>query len=228
MEMMPHHERRVAVESAPQPAERTPLPTFGPVLPHDWRNGLRTLVTPLCTLRELQPDDAPSLCAQLTTEEVSRFISPPPTSVEGFEAFIQWAHEQRARGRYACFAVVPAGETAAVGLFQVCLRDAAEPMTAEWGFVLGSAYWGTGIFLACARRVLEFVFNELPVRCLKALAVPQNGRGNGALRKVGAVRIGLLRGSLERFGKRLDQAVWMITRRDWLAALRRRSQETVH
>ena len=30
-------------------------------------------------------EDAPSLLAMLTTEEVSRFISPPPTTVEGFE-----------------------------------------------------------------------------------------------------------------------------------------------
>jgi RimJ/RimL family protein N-acetyltransferase len=122
---------------------------------------------------------------------------------------------------------VPKGETAAVGLFQVCLRD-QEPMTAEWGFVLGSSYWGTGIFIACARRVLEFVFTQLPVRCLKALAVPMNGRGNGALRKVGAVRIGLLKESLERFGERLDQAVWIISRRDWLASVRSRWRQTVH
>ena len=226
MEMMPHHADALAVDVS-RPIEQAPLPTFGPVLPHDWRTGLRTMITPLCTLRELTVDDAPSLCAQLTTEEVARFISPPPTTVEAFASFIQWAHEQRARGRYACFGVVPAGETAAVGLFQVCLRD-EEPATAEWGFVIGSAYWGTGIFLACARRVLEFVFTQLPVGYLKALAVPQNGRGNGALRKVGAVRVGLLRASLDRFGERLDQAVWMISRRNWLVWLRNQSRETVH
>ena len=224
---MPHHVQRVDVEPGPPPGERPPLPTFGPVLPHDWRKGLRTMITPLCSLRELRIEDAPSLCAQLTTEEVARFISPPPTTVEGFEAFIRWAHDERARGRYACFGVVPKGETAAVGLFQVCLRD-QESMTAEWGFVLGSAYWGTGIFIACARRVLEFVFTELQVRCLKALAMPQNGRGNGALRKVGAVRIGLLRGSLQRFGDRLDQAMWIISRRDWLASVRNRWRDIVH
>jgi RimJ/RimL family protein N-acetyltransferase len=227
MEMMPHHVQRGDVEPAPRSAARPPLPTFGPAQPHDWRTALPTMITPLCTLRELRLEDAASLCAQLTTEEVSRFISPPPTTVEGFEAFIRWTHDQRARGRYACFGVVPNGEAAAVGLFQVCLRD-QEPMTAEWGFVLGSSYWGTGIFIACARRVLEFVFTQLPVRCLKALAVPMNGRGNGALRKVGAVRTGLLKGSLDRFGERLDQAVWIISRRDWLASVRNRWRQTVH
>jgi RimJ/RimL family protein N-acetyltransferase len=225
--MMPHHVRHVDAEFEPRPAELAPLPTFGPELPHDWRKGLRTTITPLCTLRELRIEDASSLCALLTTEEVSRFISPPPTTVEGFEDFIRWAHDQRARGQYACFGVVPSGQTAAVGLFQVCVRN-REATRAEWGFVLGSAYWGTGIFMECARRVLEFVFTELPVKRLEALAVPQNGRGNGALRKVGAVRAGVLRASLRRFGERLDQALWIITRRDWLAALRGKVRETVH
>ena len=71
------------------------------------------------TLRELEVTDAPSLLSMLTTEEVSRFISPPPTTVEGFERFIRWAHAERAAGRYVCFAVVPHGMTTAVGLFQV-------------------------------------------------------------------------------------------------------------
>src|SRR5436305_7757067 len=42
--------------------------------------------------------DAPSLFALLTTEEVARFISPPPSSIEGFERFIQWAARQRIGG----------------------------------------------------------------------------------------------------------------------------------
>lgn len=227
VEMMPHHVHHVHAEFEARPAEWVPLPTFGPALSQNWREGLLTRTSPLCTLRELTLEDAPSLCALLTTEEVSRFISPPPTSVEGFETFIRWAHQQRAQGRYACFGVVPTGQTAAVGLFQVCMRD-AEATTAEWGFALGSAYWGTGIFMECARRVIDFVFGELGMQRLEARAVAENGRGNGALRKVGAVRAGLLRGSFERMGERLDQALWIITRQDWLPALRSKLRETVH
>jgi ribosomal-protein-alanine N-acetyltransferase len=226
--MMPHHVRAQGHEELETwRVDRPPLPTFGPSAPHDWRKALPTLATPLCTLRELKVEDAASLCRLLTTEEVSRFISPPPTSVEAFESFIRWAHEQRAKGRYACFAVVPAGETEAIGLFQVCLRD-PNATSAEWGFVLGSKYWGTGIFIEGARRVMEFVFGQLGLTLLEARAVPQNGRGTGALRKIGAEKVGVLRGSLERFGERLDQAVWIVTRQNWWLALRRKWCETVH
>jgi RimJ/RimL family protein N-acetyltransferase len=46
----------------------------------------------------------------------------------------------------------------------------------------------------------------------------QNGRGNGALRKLGAVQEGILRGSLLKNGKYLDQIMWSIVARDWCQA----------
>src|SRR5262245_16883031 len=107
----------------------------------DWQAGLPILRGLRLTLRELRREDAPALLAHLTTEQVTRFISPPPTTLAGFEQFIAWTHRQRAQGRYMCLAVVPNGQTTPVGLFQVHLTD-PEAGTAEWGFVLGSAYWG--------------------------------------------------------------------------------------
>ena len=85
----------------------------------DWRQGLPTLNGQRVVMRELKATDAPSLFALLTTEEVSRFISPPPTTVEGFERFIAWAQRQRAAGSYVCFAVTLRGFDTAIGIFQV-------------------------------------------------------------------------------------------------------------
>ena len=70
----------------------------------DWRQALPVLTGSMVTLRELRLSDAPSLLAMLSTEEVARFISPPPTTVEGFERFIAWTHRERAAGNYVCFA----------------------------------------------------------------------------------------------------------------------------
>jgi len=180
----------------------------------DWKTGLPVLTGAGFTLRELQLEDAASLLAMLTTEEVSRFISPPPTTVEGFERFILWAQRERQAGNYACFAVVPAGMTTAVGIFQI---RSLEPgcATAEWGFALGSAFWGTGLFLDGARQVLDFAFDTLGARRLEARAAVANGRGNGALRKVGAVQEGVLRRSFLRHGQYHDQVLWSILADDW-------------
>ena len=97
--------------------------------------------------------------------------------------------------------------------------DAADASTAEWGFVLGAAYWGTGLFLAGAQRVIDFAFAHLGIQRLEARAALPNGRGNGALRKLGAVRGAGAPGSFERHGERLDQALWTIARDNHWAAL---------
>jgi ribosomal-protein-alanine N-acetyltransferase len=120
-----------------------------------------------------------------------------------------WANRERAAGNYACFAVVPHGMDTAVGLFQVRQLEPGWG-TAEWGFALGSAFWGTGMFNEGAELVLDFVFETIGVHRLEARAAVQNGRGNAALQKVGAVKEGVLRRSFLRDGQYMDQALWAI------------------
>jgi RimJ/RimL family protein N-acetyltransferase len=102
----------------------------------------------------------------------------------------------------------------AIGIFQV---RSLEPgfATAEWGFAMGSQYWGTGLFLDGARLVLDFAFDVIGTRRLEARAAVANGRGNGALRKVGAVQECVLRRSFLRNGQHHDQALWGILAEDW-------------
>ena len=180
----------------------------------NWKTALPVLAGSTFTLRELGIEDAPSLLAMLSTEEVSRFISPPPTTVEGFERFIMWAQRERQAGNYACFAIVPQGMSTAIGIFQV---RSLEPgfASAEWGFALGSQYWGTGMFVDGARLVLDFAFDVIGAQRLEARAAVANGRGNGALRKIGAVQEGLLRRSFLRNGQHHDQVLWGILADDW-------------
>jgi [ribosomal protein S5]-alanine N-acetyltransferase len=218
------------MEKMPYQAGIEPSPCVMPVtsvVTSDWRTGLPLLTGSRVVLRELEPSDAPSLLAMLTTEEVTRFISPPPTTVEGFERFITWTHHQRAAGQYVCFAVVPDGIDAAVGLFQV---RSLEPGfgTAEWGFAIGSMFWGTGIFVDAAEQVLDFAFTAMGVHRMEARAAIRNGRGNGALRKLGAVQEGVLRRSFLRNGEHLDQALWSILDEDWFQAKTISGSRVIH
>lgn len=180
----------------------------------NWRDALPVLSGTMVSLRELESGDAVSLLTMLTTHEVARFISPAPATIEGFQRFITWAHRERERGNYVCFSVVPHGMKTAVGLFQVRQLEAGFA-TAEWGFALGSAFWGTGMFVEGARLVLDFVFETLAVHRLEARAAVVNGRGNGALRKIGAVQEAVLRRSFLSNGQYLDQTLWSILDSDW-------------
>jgi RimJ/RimL family protein N-acetyltransferase len=215
MEKMPY---RVELDTIAVPL------TIGKGVSTGWQQGLPTLTGRQVVLRELRVSDAPALFALLTTEEVSRFISPPPSTVEGFERFISWTIRQRSAGSYACFAVTLRGLDTAVGIFQ--LRQ-LEPGfgVAEWGFAIGSACWGTGVFQDSAGLVLEFAFDTLGVRRLEARAAVLNGRGNGALQKIGAVQECVLRKSFLRNGQHLDQVLYAVIDIDWRNS---RAPKTTH
>jgi RimJ/RimL family protein N-acetyltransferase len=207
------------MEKMPYPQHDSLLPTVSATVPApaalDWRNGLPTLTGALVSLREVRLSDAPSLFAALTGVEVSQFISPPPHSVDGFEKFIAWTHRQREAGLCICFAVMPKGSDTAIGLFQA---RSLEPSfgTAEWGFAIANEFWGTGMFLDGARLVLDFAFDVIGVHRMEARSTLRNSRGNGALRKLGAVQEGILRRSLLRNGEFLDQSLWTIIADDRL------------
>lgn len=211
---------------------QTGCPTVSDVTSSDWRQALPVLSSQQVVLRELRVSDAASLFAMLTTEEVSRFISPPPSTVEGFERFIAWTLRQRAAGSYVCFAVTLKGADTAVGIFQV--RELEKNFaTAEWGFALGSQFWGTGLFVEGAKLTMEFAFETLHVHRLEARAAVRNGRGNAALLKVGAVPEAVLRQSFLRNGEYLDQTLYAIVDDDWRARApqqwnRSAIRETVH
>jgi RimJ/RimL family protein N-acetyltransferase len=183
----------------------------------DWTTGLPVLKGRRIMLRELVKSDALSLLSMLSTEEVAKFISPPPTTPQGFEKFVTWAQRERQAGNQFTFGMVPEGCDHAVGLVQV-RAIAPRFSVAEWGFAVGSPFWGTGLFLAGARMTLDFAFQHTAVNRLEARAVVQNFRGNGALRKLGAVQEGVLRGSLLKDGKYLDQMMWSIISQDWFQA----------
>jgi [ribosomal protein S5]-alanine N-acetyltransferase len=188
-----------------------------PLVCSDWRRGIHVPVGAEFTLRHLRISDAATLLAMLTTEEVARFISPPPTTVAGFERFIEWTAEQQAAGRYVCFGIVPRGWNAAVGLIQFRALDSGFSV-AEWGFAIGSPFWGTGLFASAAEQALEIVFAMTGIHRLEARACLGNGRGNGVLRKLGAQPEAKLNRSFGRAGEFHDQQLWSILREDWISA----------
>ncbi len=192
----------------------------------DWRFRLPVLSAGDVTLREVRATDAEALVSLLTTPEITRFISTPPQTVEGFEMFIAASQRLRAAGQGACFAVTLRGYDTAIGIFQVRQVSSSEDEapqaggaieTAEWGFAIGSPFWGTGIFEQCAALVMEFAFEHVRVHRLEARCAVRNGRGGKALQKVGAVPEGILRKAFLCGNEYLDQLLYAIIEHDWRA-----------
>jgi len=224
MEKMPYNPECDSTVLRTQTATMTTNTQTSEIVTTDWQASLPVLTGVQVALRELRASDSASLFAMLTSEEVSRFISPPPTTIEGFERFIAWTVRERQAGRYVCYAVTVKGYDTAIGIFQV--RE-LEPCfaTAEWGFAIGSAFWGTGVFQESADLVLEFAFDTLGVHRLEARAAVKNGRGNGALLKIGAVQEGLLRRSFLKNGEFVDQVLYAILEDDWRDIRRQFTEE---
>jgi RimJ/RimL family protein N-acetyltransferase len=179
-----------------------------------WRHTCPTLRSASATLRELRPGDATTLFTLLTDDQVAQFISPPPSSPQGFEQFIDWTIAQREAGAYVCLGVVPDGMSEPVGLFQLRQLN-GDWNVAEWGFIIAAPFWGTGLFVDAAQSILKFAFEVLAVHRIEARAAVPNGRGHGALRKLGAVNELNLRRSFVRHGVRYDQVMWSILADEW-------------
>ncbi len=179
-----------------------------------WTREVPRLSGPLVTVREVVASDARTLFELLSDPAVAEHVSTPPPSAEAFCSFIAWAQRQRATGQSVCFGIVPHGLGAAVGIIQV---RALEPsfFTAEWGFALGKAFWGTGVFIEAADLVAEFAFTSMNVYRLEARAVDANARGLGALQKLGARAEGTLDRAFRKNGHQLAQLLWSLHQDEW-------------
>ena len=184
---------------------------------HDssWRLGVPALRNEAVALRELKISDAPMLLEHVSGSSV-QYLTPPPQSVEDFTRFIRRARVERRRGAQLSLGIVPGGQSAPVGLAQIW---AIEPdfSTAEWGFVLGESVWGTGLFGASARLLLDFAFDTLGVVRLETRIVEANVRGNKAMLKLGAAREGTLRCGFRSGDTFMDHVMWSILAHEWRA-----------
>lgn len=193
----------------------------------DWRRQLPVLTGRRVILRELRPSDAASLLTYLTADEVTRHVSAPPSTVEGFERFIAWVQREQQAGRLACYAVTLVGQDAAIGIMQARPTHAG---TAECGAVIGEPFWGTGAFEEAARLVAGFAFGVLGVHRLEARVSVENDRCLQALHKIGAAQEGVLRQSLSLRGQRIDQTLCSMTIDDYqaLGAGKKVTQPVIH
>jgi RimJ/RimL family protein N-acetyltransferase len=179
-----------------------------------WTTQIDALSGDLVGVREVVDADAPALFDLLTDPVVAADMSAPPQSVGAFRGFIAWAREERAQARSVALGIVPRGLEDAVGIIQVRAQEPSWTV-AEWGFAIGAAFWGTGVFPEAANLVAGFAFDRMGVHRLEARAVIANARGNGALQKLGARPEGTLARSFPRGARRDPQLMWGLHADDW-------------
>jgi ribosomal-protein-alanine N-acetyltransferase len=150
----------------------------------------------------------------LLLADASRFgIDEPVSELAVQQMLDRIAHDRRTGVAFTYVITVPSTR-AVVGLLQTRQIDLSWE-SAEWECTLAPSWRGTGVFLEAARLVGSFAFGTVGVHRLEARVLLQNGRANGALRKLGAVQEGILRESMRRGNEYLDQVLWSVLKEDW-------------
>ena len=180
----------------------------------NWRSELPTLTARLVTLREPSSSDLRSLMDVLLLGDASRFGIDEPVSEVAVQQLLDRIARDREAGVAFSFLVTISSTRAVIGLVQARQIDLSWE-SAEWECTLAPSWRGTGAFLETARLVGSFAFGTVGVHRLEARVLLQNGRANGALRKLGAVQEGVLRESVRRGNAYLDQVLWSVLKEDW-------------
>jgi RimJ/RimL family protein N-acetyltransferase len=179
-----------------------------------WRTALPMLSGRTVTLREPLAEDLPALVSLLSLGDATRFGIDEPVSEVAIQELIERVARDRASGVAAAWAITLATTGAIVGLIQVRQLDPSFE-AAEWECTLLPSARGTGAFVEAARLAGSFAFGTLNTHRLEARVLLQSGRGNGALRKLGAVQEGVLRRSVRYAGEYFDQVLWSMLKEDW-------------
>ena len=178
-----------------------------------WTDRVPLLHGDLTTLREVAASDVYPLFTLFSDPAVSAYMAPPPPTLAKFAGFVEWSHQQRAQGDGVCFGIVPDGMTAAVGILQVRLEPASSD--AEWGFVLSTHFWSTGVFADAANVLVEFAFTTMRVERLEARMALRNRRAHAAVQKLGARFESTLESSSPEGILRDPESVWALREHDW-------------
>jgi RimJ/RimL family protein N-acetyltransferase len=179
-----------------------------------WRAELPLLAGRSVVLREPVGLDLGPLVDLLSLDDATRFGIDEPVTEFGIQQYLDRVARERAMGLGFSYVVTMAAARTIVGLVQVRQLDPAFE-AAEFECTITPSSRGSGVFLEAARLVGSFVFGSLGTHRLESRVLAENGRANGALRKLGAVQEGVLRRSVRRGGEYFDQVLWSVLKEDW-------------
>jgi RimJ/RimL family protein N-acetyltransferase len=146
---------------------------------------LPTLVGDLIYLREVNENDGDAIVRLLADPVVTQHqLRPPPRTREEVAAWIRLMHDRRSEGRVLCFAITFPDADRLVGLCQLNVPGGADEV--EWGWLLETSVWGTGVFGDVTRLLCAFARAHFGATALVARVHKNNRRAVAALVKIGS------------------------------------------
>jgi [ribosomal protein S5]-alanine N-acetyltransferase len=172
---------------------------------------LPTLAGQRCTLRALQPGDAPAL---------QRHADDPQVAFNLFDGFPQpytlalaetWcSHQHREPGYGFVWGIeVPAADGAEIaGCIGIVPQSGIWACSAEVGYWLGRAHWRRGIVSEALALMSRWAWRALPqINRLWAPIYARNAGSQAVARRCGWVREGFMPYSIQKAGESIDAVV---------------------
>ena len=164
------------------------------------------LVLERCKIRPWRPDDAESLAKHANNRKVwiaLRDLFPHPYTVQDAHEFLQRAISNQSTTKF-CIEI----NGRAVGGMGIHPREDVHSHTATLGYWLGEDFWGRGIMTDAVAALIDFCFENFPLRRISAEVFANNPASARVLEKAGFVFEGRLRHNVMKDGKLLDSLLY--------------------
>ncbi|ELT89484.1 hypothetical protein CAPTEDRAFT_154123 [Capitella teleta] len=156
------------------------------------------------TMRALSPADEQYLVEYAGDTRVaeSTLNIPFPYTAKDAQDFIKLGEESWKTGKDAIFGIISPDAGHLVGCIGLMMDP--ENRTGELGYWIGPPYWGRGYASECAKRVIEFGFEDLSLLCIHGNAFSSNTGSIRVLQKSGMSFEGRARSRIQKGKTRHD------------------------
>lgn len=175
------------------------------------------LQTPRLLLREFRLEDFDDIHAYATDPLTVRYMDWGPNTEQVTHEFLERQIAQQATWprRDFSYAVELLAERKVIGSVRLGLND---HRNADFGYSLGSAYWGVGLGAEAARALVNLAFDRFDAHRVWASCDTRNRRSFGVMEKLGLRREGTLRQNQPAHeGGWRDTHIYAVLAHEWAA-----------
>ncbi len=162
-------------------------------------------------IRDWQMEDAPSIAKYANNNKIwmnLRDAFPHPYGIQDAESFIL-----RVTRTDSIIAFAIASPYEAIGSIGLMPGQDVHRYTAEMGYWLAEPFWGKGIMTQAVKSLADYAINDLKMHRIYAEPYTTNPASARVLEKAGFLYEGVLRSSVFKDGKILDQHLYSYIRK---------------
>lgn len=176
---------------------------------------LPILETERLRLRKFTIDDASDMFEYSSEPDVSRYV-PWEThrSIEDTNDFLKYILNQYNLGKLAPWAIEYKQQNKVIGTIDF-VAWLTTHYRAEIGFILSKKYWGKGLVVEAATKVIEFGFENMELNKIEAPCMVENVQSQRVLQKLGMRLEGILKEKYFIKGKFWDLATYSILKKEY-------------